>query len=127
MEETNVVSSPGFGPLRFYVPTSLSACISPIPLVINPNMVAFDLCGICGVEVDTFIGIFHEFFEQDKRKELTFGVFKSPHFINAKDVEVNHLHMILDLKGVLVGKDYFRINHLLPSRFNLTLGQERFT
>jgi len=26
---------------------------------------------------------------------------------------VNPLHVFFDLKGVLVGKDYFRINHLL--------------
>jgi hypothetical protein len=27
--------------------------------------------------------------------------------------------VIFDLKGVLVGKDYFKINHLLPPPFNL--------
>ncbi len=30
------------------------------------------------------------------------------------------LHVIFNLKGVLVGKDYFKINHLLPPMFNLT-------
>ncbi len=33
---------------------------------------------------------------------------------------MNPLHMIFDLKGVIVGKDYFKINHLLPLLFNLT-------
>jgi hypothetical protein len=28
--------------------------------------------------------------------------------------------VIFNLKGVLVGKDYFKINHLLPPMFNLT-------
>jgi hypothetical protein len=30
--------------------------------------------------------------------------------------------MIFNLKGVLVGKEYFRINHLLPPPFNLARG-----
>jgi hypothetical protein len=33
---------------------------------------------------------------------------------------VSPLHVIFNLKGVLVGKDYFKINHLLPPMFNLT-------
>jgi len=36
---------------------------------------------------------------------------------------VNPLHVIFNLKGVLVGKDYFIINHLLPLPFNLTQDQ----
>jgi hypothetical protein len=36
---------------------------------------------------------------------------------------VNPLHMIFDLKGVLVGKDYFRISHLLPPSLNLARGR----
>jgi hypothetical protein len=32
------------------------------------------------------------------------------------------LHVIFNWKGVLVGKDYFKINHLLPPLFNLARG-----
>jgi hypothetical protein len=39
--------------------------------------------------------------------------------MDANDAEVNPLHVIFDLKGVLIGKEYFRINHLLPPMFNL--------
>jgi hypothetical protein len=35
---------------------------------------------------------------------------------------VSPLHVIFDLKRVLVGRDYFRINHFLPSLFNLAQG-----
>jgi hypothetical protein len=35
---------------------------------------------------------------------------------------VNILHVIFYLKGVLVGKEYFKINHLLPLAFNLAWG-----
>jgi hypothetical protein len=59
---------------------------------------------------------------ENKGKELIFKGFKSPPLVDAKDVEVNPLHMIFNLKGVLVGKEYFRVNHLLPSPFNLAQG-----
>ncbi len=42
--------------------------------------------------------------------------------MDAEDVEVNPLDVIFDLKKVLVGKEYFRINHLLPLLFNLVQG-----
>jgi hypothetical protein len=42
--------------------------------------------------------------------------------MDIEDVEVTPLHMILDLNGVLVGKEYFRINHLMSSPFNLVWG-----
>jgi len=32
---------------------------------------------------------------------------------------VNLLHMIFDLEGVLVGKEYFRINHMLLLLYNI--------
>ncbi len=38
--------------------------------------------------------------------------FKYPPLINIKDFEVSLLHVIFYLKGVLVGKEYFSINHL---------------
>jgi len=36
---------------------------------------------------------------------------------------VSPLHVIIDLKGVFVGKEYFRINHLLLPPFNLAQGR----
>jgi hypothetical protein len=42
--------------------------------------------------------------------------------MDVKDAKVSPLHMIFDLKGFLVGKEYFRINHLLPPLFNLAQG-----
>lgn len=32
---------------------------------------------------------------------------------------MNLLHMIFDLEGVLVGKEYFRINHMLLLSYNI--------
>ncbi len=63
--------------------------------------------------------VLHEIAEEDKGPELTFKDFISLPAIDTKDVEVNPLYVIFDLKGVLVGIDYFRINHLLPSLFNI--------
>ncbi len=42
---------------------------------------------------------------------------KFPLLIDVKDVEVNILH--IDLEGVLVGKEYFRINHMLLLSYNI--------
>jgi hypothetical protein len=39
--------------------------------------------------------------------------------MDTKDGEVTSLHMIFDLNGVLVGKEYFRNNHLMSPSFNL--------
>ncbi len=75
-----------------------------------------------GVGANTFLRILHEYAKQDKGKELIFGAFRSPPPVNAKDVKVSPLHVIFDLKRVLVGRDYFRINHFLPSLFNLAQG-----
>jgi hypothetical protein len=76
-----------------------------------------------GVEANTLPIVFHESIEQDKGKELILEVFRSPPLINVEDVEMSPLHVIFDLKGVLVGKDYFRINHLLLPPFNLAQRQ----
>jgi len=78
--------------------------------------------GFDGVGTYTCLRFFHEFAKENEGKELVLEVFKSPLAIDAKDVEVSILHVIFDLKGVFVGKDYFRINHLLPPLFNLTRG-----
>jgi hypothetical protein len=40
--------------------------------------------------------------------------FKSPPITDENDPKVSPLHIIFDLKNVLVGKQYFVINHLLP-------------
>jgi hypothetical protein len=75
-----------------------------------------------GAENDKLLGVLHEIAEEDKGKKLAFEGFGSPPPIDAMDVEVNPLYVIFDLKKVLVGKDYFIINHLMPLPFNLTQG-----
>jgi hypothetical protein len=75
-----------------------------------------------GAGDDTLLGVLHETIKKDKGKELVFKSFKSPLLVNAKDAKVSPLHMIFDLKRVLTGKEYFRINHLLPLLFNLAWG-----
>jgi hypothetical protein len=119
MTETNVVSNLDFALLKFYVPTSLFAYVSPILLAIILMWPHLTLVGFDGVGVGTFPRIFHKSTKQYKGKELALGVFKSPFPINIEDAKVSPLHVIFDLKNVLVGKDYFRINHLLPPPFNL--------
>jgi hypothetical protein len=84
-----------------------------------PTWLHSTLARFNGVKVDILLGVFHEFTREDKGKEFTLGVFRSSPPVDAEDTEVSPLHMIFDLKGVLVGKDYFRINHLLPMPFNL--------
>ncbi len=72
-----------------------------------------------GAKDDTLHGVLHEFVKEDKGKEFILKGFKSPPPIDASDVKVSPLHVIFDLKGVLVRKEYFNINHLLPLLFNL--------
>jgi hypothetical protein len=67
--------------------------------------------------------IFHEIIEEDKGPKFTFKGLKSPPPIDTKDTEVNPLHIIFNLEGVLIGKDYFEINHLLPPPFHLAWGR----
>jgi hypothetical protein len=75
--------------------------------------------GFNGAKDDGVHGILHKTTKQDKGIEFTFRGFKFPLPMDAEDVEVTSLHMIFDLNGVLVGKEYFRINHLLSPSFNL--------
>jgi hypothetical protein len=75
--------------------------------------------GFDGVEADIVPRVFHESIEQDKGKEFTFEKFKSLPPMDVEDAEVSFFHMIFNLKGVLVGKDYFIINHFLLPLFNL--------
>ncbi len=79
------------------------------------------LAGFNGPKDDGVHGVLHEITKEDEGKELAFGGFRSP-FVDIKDVEVSPLHVIFDLKGALVGKEYFKINHLLPPPFNLVRG-----
>ncbi len=46
---------------------------------------------------------------KNKGKELIFGGFKSPLLVDAKDMKVNPLHVIFNLNGVLVGKEYLEL------------------
>jgi hypothetical protein len=75
-----------------------------------------------GAKNDAFLGVFHGTIKEDKGKELTFKGFKSPVLMDTEDAEVNLLHVIFNFKGVLVGKEYFRVDHLLPPPFNLIWG-----
>jgi hypothetical protein len=78
--------------------------------------------GFNGAKDDGVCGVLHEIVEEDKGKKFALGGFKSPPLVDAKDAKVSPLHMIFDSKGVLVGKEYFKINHFLPSLFNLVRG-----
>ncbi len=73
-------------------------------------------------EDDALPRVFHENVEEDKGKELVLGGFISPLLVDTEDAEVNPLHAIFDLKGVLVGKEYFKVNHFLPPLFKLAQG-----
>jgi hypothetical protein len=75
-----------------------------------------------GLEIKKLLQVLLEIAEEDKGPKLTLGGFKSPPHVDAKDVEVSPLHMIFYLKGNLVRKDYFKINHMLPPSFNLVQG-----
>jgi hypothetical protein len=72
-----------------------------------------------GARNDTFLVVLHESVEKDKGKKLALRSFRFLPPVDAKDAEVNPLHMNFNLKKVLVRKDYLRINHLLPLPFNL--------
>jgi hypothetical protein len=74
--------------------------------------------GFDGVKSDKISRVLLEIAKEDKGKEFTFGGSKS-FYVDAKDMEISLLHMIFNLKGVLVGKEYFKSNHLLPLPFNL--------
>ncbi len=87
-----------------------------------PTQSHLTLMGFDGVEAETFFIVILESFEEDKGREFPFKIFKSP-FVDLEDAEVNPLHVIFNLKEVFVGKDYFRIHHLLPLPFNLTQDQ----
>ncbi len=75
-----------------------------------------------GVADEKISQVFLEFAKEDKGAKFAFGGFKFPPPVDAKDTEVSPLHVIFNLKGVLIGKDYFIINHLLSPLFNLVWG-----
>jgi len=77
------------------------------------------IVGFDGARNEKPLLVLHEIVEEDKGPQLAFGGLKSPSPIDTKGAKVSPLHVIFNLKGVLVGKDYFRINHLLPPTFNL--------
>jgi hypothetical protein len=120
-EETDAISNLAFVASRLCVPTSICTCVSTILKPSVSSRLQSLLVGFDGVKNDKLPRVFHEIIAEDKGKEFSLGGFKSPP-INVKRVEVNPLHVIFDLKGVFVGKEYFKINHLLPSSFNLARG-----
>ncbi len=77
------------------------------------------LAGFNGPKDDGVCGIFHETTKENKGKKRIFGGFKYFPPMSIKDEEVSPLHVIFDLKGVFVGKEYFKSNHFLPPPFNL--------
>jgi hypothetical protein len=91
----------------FCVPTSLSSSIFPILPTNGLDVITFNLTRFHGVETNTRPRFFHESAKENKRTKLIFRVFTSPLLVDAEDMEVNPLHVIFDLKKVLVGKDYF--------------------
>ncbi len=105
-------ASPLHSPLVF-----LSSFEPLVSIQLHLTFARFD-----GARDDTLHIVLHEFVEEDKWKELALKSFRSPPPINTKDVKVNPLQMIFNLKRVLVGKDYFKINHFLPLSFNLAWG-----
>jgi len=78
--------------------------------------------GFDGARNDKLFKVLHEITEEDKGEKITLEGFKS-FLVYAKDTEVSPLHMIFDLKGFLVGNEYFKINHLLLLPFNLARGR----
>jgi hypothetical protein len=75
--------------------------------------------GFDGARDEKLPRVLHETTKENKGLELALRGLKCPPPIDIEDMDVSPLHVIFDLKGVLVGKDYFKINHLLPSSFNL--------
>jgi hypothetical protein len=75
-----------------------------------------------GAKDDALLGVLHETSKEDKGKKLVLRGFKSPLLVDAEDTKVSPLHVIFDLKGVLVGKEYFKVNHILLPSFNLVQG-----
>jgi hypothetical protein len=61
--------------------------------------------GFDAAKKDALPRVLHEITKEGKGKELVFKGFRFPSHVDAKDVEVSSLHVIFDLKGVLVGKD----------------------
>ncbi len=75
--------------------------------------------GFNGAENDALPSVLHGIVEEDKGKKFVLEGFKSSLLMDTKDAKVSPLHVVFYLKGVLVGKEYFRVNHLLPLSFNL--------
>jgi hypothetical protein len=80
------------------------------------------LAGFDGAKEDALPKVLHEIVEENKGNKLTLKGFRSLPFMEAKDANVSPLHVISDLKGVLVEKDYFKISHFLLPSFNLAQG-----
>ncbi len=120
MKEIDIIFSPTFIASKFNILASMRICVSPIPRAICSIVVAVALYGIqWGWKWETSFS-FHGIVEEDKGLEFSFEGLRYPPPINIEDVQVNPLHMIFDLKGVFVGKEYFRINHMLPLSYNIT-------
>jgi hypothetical protein len=78
------------------------------------------LVGFDWVEDEKLPPVLHGIVEEDNGLEFSFEGLKSPPLVDIEDAEVSPLHMIFELKGVFVGKEYFRINHMMPLLYNIT-------
>jgi hypothetical protein len=57
--------------------------------------------------------VLHATTKENKGKELAFEGFKSSFLVDTKDAKVGPLHMIFNLKGVIVEKEYSKVNHFM--------------
>ncbi len=90
--------------------------------MIGPSRLHLLLAGFDGVKNDALPLVLHGIAKENKGKELALEGFKSSFLVDTEDAKVSPLHMIFDLEGVLIGKEYFKVNHLLPLMFNLAWG-----
>jgi len=121
MEEIDVIFNPIFVASKLCVSTSIHTCVYTNLTPFVSSRLQSPLMGFDGARNDKLFKVLHEIVEENKGKKITLRGFKSLP-IDAKDVEVSPLHMIFNLKGVLVGREYFKINHLLLLPFNLARG-----
>ncbi len=74
-----------------------------------PSWSQSPLAGFDGVKDEKLPPIVHEIVEEDKGLRFFLEGFRFPPLVNIKDVKMSPLHVIFDLKGVFVGKEYFKL------------------
>jgi hypothetical protein len=119
MQETNVVFNPTFVTLKFNVLTSVRTSISSKHSTICAILVEVTSYGTWRGIDEKIPPVLHEIGKEDSGLEFALKGLRSLLFINAWDFEGSFLHVIFDLKGVIVGKEYISINHLLFMPYNI--------